>query len=207
MGSHIVASYRYPFIYLDISYDKSMVSGSLFQLFYSMDTDKDQKKQIKHNKQYVNHQFSGKWVRHIDCDDEMKDNIRELEKMVEDTATTAFYTTGVFAKDAQTLPDEKIVDIIEEYVNTEMEIYKSLMKDSSFEFRSVNNTINDILNICNSDNFIKFIKYGIDQRREQRRKKYGVNDSTEYKIPENITNLSDLRKELLENGELIIEDA
>ena len=207
VGAHIVASYRYPLIYLDISYDKPMVSGSLFQLFYSIDTDKDQKKQIKHNKQYVNHQFSGKWVRHIDCDDEMKDNIRDLEKITEDATTTAFYTSNLFGKDSQTLPDEKIVDMIEEYVNREMESHKSLIKDEHFEFRSLNHIINDILNICNSDNIINFIKYGIDQRREQRRKKYGVNDSTEYTVPKNITSLSDLRQELLESGELIIEDA
>ena len=47
IGSHIVYSHRYPVVYLDISYDKTIVSGSLFQIFYSIQINHEEKKKIK----------------------------------------------------------------------------------------------------------------------------------------------------------------
>lgn len=40
VGTHIVVSSRYPIIYLNVHYDRPMVSGSLFQIFFSIDMDK-----------------------------------------------------------------------------------------------------------------------------------------------------------------------
>jgi hypothetical protein len=206
VGSHIVASYRYPLMYLDIAYEKPMLSGSLFQLIYSIDTNKEEKKGIKHNKQYVNHHFNGSWVRHIDCDDEMKDNLENLEKLIEDDVTKLFYTSSSFEKDRNTLSDDQIVELITKLTNSNMDIYKEFLGVTPFNFTSTSKTVKDIIDMCNTDILFKMIKFGLDQRLDQRRKKYGIIEDTEYKVPSIITNLNDLRQELLENGDLIVDE-
>lgn len=105
VGSHILISNRYPVLYLDISYERPMVSGSLFQIFFSIDIDKEYKNEIKEKKKVVNFSFNGTWCMHIDCDDELK----EYCETIQDKDTRDYYESLI--KDNKTLNFRKVSDI------------------------------------------------------------------------------------------------
>jgi hypothetical protein len=210
VGSHIVVSKRYPLMLLNIHYDKPMVSGALLQLYFSIDMDSDEKKAIKDTKQYVNLNFSGKWVRHLECDDEFIENYdRFLVEILEKDGATKFYKSEdphIVAL-RNTMTDEEIVDWLNNYVETERVFYDDLMNEKDMKFESIRKTRDYFINLCSSEKFYKFLEIAIKCRDIYRRKEkgYSENDNV-YVVPKNIIKLDDIQKQLIENDELIIDE-
>lgn len=210
VGSHIVACRRYPIMYLNIHYDKPMVSGSLFQLFFSIDMDREQKKSIKNNREYINLRFTGKWVRHIDVDDELKENFDNLlVDMLEKEGSELFYNSEKqeYVKLRELLKEDEVLNWIEKYVNKERKYYDELMEDKSVEFISVLKTRDYFLELCQTEKFHKFLGLAMKCREIQRRKDNGLSDDEViYTVPEKVTKLEDIKKEMIDNDELILDD-
>src|SRR5690606_38914089 len=76
IGSYIVLKSDYPVIYLTVEYNRSFISGSLLQIYLSIQMDKEHKKEINLHKKYKNYRnlhFNGEWNLSIDCDEELKE--------------------------------------------------------------------------------------------------------------------------------------
>lgn len=78
IGDYLIKESTYPFIYLNIGYDRTFVSGSLLQVFISLELNPNEKDKIKIPKHYINCEFSGRWRVSIECDDELKKNYETL---------------------------------------------------------------------------------------------------------------------------------
>jgi hypothetical protein len=200
VGTHIVMSSRYPVIYLNVHYDKPMVSGSLFQLFLSIDIDKNQKREIKNNKQYVNLEFNGKYVIHLDCDDEFRANYEKilLEKLEKEAILHVASISG--------LTDAEITEEINKYIANERVFYDDLMKNKFVDFKSLSASRDDFIELCTSEKFYKFLEMAMKGRELHRRKEYGIDDDSGYVVPTNITKMNDIKQQLLDNGELILDN-
>lgn len=198
VGTHIVMSSRYPLIYLNVLYDRLIVSGTLFQIFFSIDMDKNEKKAIKNNRQYLNLRFSGKLVRHIDCDDELKKNYEKLLKeMLEGEAAELLLD--------ETL-DNEFMNKVDEYINTERKYYDQIMTEQNMEFKSITQLRDNLVELCTSDRFYKFVKIAMKCRHMHRREQFGLSDMDEYVIPTNVTKLNDIVDEMIRSGEFILDD-
>jgi len=114
VGQHIVASSIYPLMYIDISYEKSFVAGSLFQIFFSITIDK---KNIKSNKEYVNLKFDGKWIQHFDGDDELKSN---FEKFVQNEEEKQYCLKMFSQQNMEFISMDKTRDYFIELTSTEL---------------------------------------------------------------------------------------
>lgn len=202
VGSHLVVSNRYPVMYLDISYEKPMVSGSLFQIFYSIDMNRDEKREITNNSQYVNLQFSGEWVKHIDCDDELTEN---YERMILDLLESEAIN-NVASGSIENKSEEDILQLIKEYVDTEKTIYDSFIKNQPVQFSSTKNLRNTILELCGSEKFHKFIQIAMKCREIHRRKEYGLEEESTCTIPENIVRMEDIKQKIIDDDEVILDD-
>lgn len=176
IGSHIVKSTKYPVLYLDIKYSRPMVSGSLFQLMYTINIDK---KSITDNKQYVDMRFTGEWIRHIECDDELSKN---YDTMITEILKTTCDTT------------------ILEPIKKE---YDQLFKPHKIIYKSQSKLKEDILNLCNTEYFYNFIKIALKCRELNRRNKYGI--KYEYTTPIITTDINDIKKQMISDDEIIIE--
>lgn len=178
VASHVIVSNRYPVMYVDVSYEKPMVSGSLFQIFASIDMYPEEKKKIKDNKEYIGLKFNGEWYFHIDCDDELKDNYERLlcEKL------------GCDINDAR------------------LEKYREIVNSSRYEFRSTDKLRDDILTLAKSEEFENLVKIAMKCREIHRRNKYGLTDESTYVVPENVTKLSDISQQMIDNDEIILDD-
>lgn len=208
VGSHIVMSSRYPLLHLNIHYDRAMVAGSLFQIFYTIEIDKEQKDAVKDTRKYVNMHFSGQWYRNIDCDDELIANYEStLVEMLESEAADLFYRSEDLEFDRMrcTLSEEQIVEWIETYVVRERQFYDSIMKEQPIQFTSMTKVRDELVELCTSVKFYKFVKLAMKCRDQHRRNKYGVDDESMYVVPKNVTKMVDIQNQLIENNELDLD--
>ena len=209
VGSHIVVSSRYPLMYLNVEYERPMVSGSLFQIFFSIDMNKDEKKQIKELRNYVNLSFTGSWKRHIDCDDEFTQNYDDyLVEMLENDAITYFCNSEdpdiVAIRNSGN--DDNMTNWIDTYVAKERVYYDNFMKEQVFEFKNMNKVRDDFIEMCTSDRFHKFLQLSMKARELHRRKEYGLEEDTpSYVIPKSVIKLNDIQQMLIDNDEFVYE--
>jgi hypothetical protein len=195
-GAHIVASRRYPLMYLNIHYDRVMVSGALFQIIISLDMDWNEKKEIKNNAKYVNLTYSGKWYRHIDCDDELKEHYEKyLIDMLEKDAQEYLHNTILTRED----------DEIKEYIKEHRVFYDELINDTKVEYRSISQTRDMLIKLCQSEKFYKFLQIALKCREIYRRKQSGITDDDIYVVPKKITKMKNIRDEMINSGELLLD--
>lgn len=178
VASHIVTSNRYPVMYIDVSYEKPMVSGSLFQIFASIDMHPEEKKKIQDKKEYVGLKFNGEWYIHIDCDDELKENYEQLlcEKL------------GCDNNDAR------------------IEKYREIINSKKYDYRSTDKLRDDMLALAKSEEFDNLVIVAMKCRELHRRNKYGLTDESSYVVPDNVTKLSDISQKMIEDDEIILDD-
>jgi hypothetical protein len=209
VGSHLIASKRYPAMYLDVQYNRTMVSGSLFQIFISLDIFEDEKKSIKNYSEYVNHKFTGKWIRHIDCDDELRENYnRMIEHELQNDAFELIYKSddSHYINLRNSLSDDEIMDWIDNYVANERSFYDSLINDTEIKFANIKTSRDEFVELCMSKKFNKFLKIAMKCREFNRRRKYQLEDSKPYTPPTSYTNINTLQNDLLKNGEIRLDD-
>lgn len=209
VGAHVVISNRYPVLYLNVGYDRPMVTGSLLQIFYSIDINKDEKKLIKDNKYYVDLRFTGSWYRHIDCDEELQQNYEKMiSEMLESEAVEKIYKSKDpnVIESITVMTEEQIIELIEKYVATEKIHYDSLIKEQMIEFKSLNRLRDDLIKISQDERFNKFLKIAMKCRELHRKKEHGVSeDDTDYVVPQNIVKLTDIAQKMIDDGELSME--
>lgn len=206
VGSHIVFSSRYPLMYLNVGYERPLVSGSLFQIFYSIDMNENEKKAIKEktktdqdNKHYVGLHFTGTWRRHIDCDEEFAEHYEKMiVNMLRNEAVKCY--TG--------LDTESLEIHVNKYIESERLFYDNLMKDLDLPFRSFNKIRDHFVDLCMSEKFYKFIEVAMKCREIHRRKQYGLTEDIDntFVIPKIVTKLDDVRQNLIDNNELALTD-
>ena len=209
IGSHLITSNRYPLMYLNISYERPMVSGSLFQIFVSIDMDSDIKKTLTNPNKYIDLTFSGKWVMHIECDEELTNGYEQLiVEMLENEATEEFYssTNEDIINLRNILSDEQIVEWIDKYVAKQRDYYDNIMKEHYIEFYSMTKLRDYFVELSLTPNFNKFLKIAMKCREAHRLNEYGVTENQEYKIPEKVIRMSDVQNDLIMNNEIVLDD-
>jgi hypothetical protein len=212
VGSHIVGSKRYPLMYLDICYSRPLASGSLFQIFFSINIDRDEKRAVTDSRKYVDLRFSGKWYKHMDCDDELKDNYEQfVTELLENQALERLYRSDDRPAQSDDLAlqamranatDTQIAEWVEQYVATERAEYDHMIADEPVRFVSVNRTRDYFVKLCGSEKFYNFLCMAIRAREMHRRSEQGLDDSSTYVVPSKITNMNTMMREMVESGEL-----
>jgi hypothetical protein len=194
IASYLVFGYRIPLMYLTINYSRTLVSGSLFQLLVSLDIDKKEKNEFnkelgitnekseenngkkKKLGKYINAKFTGKWMRHMDCDETL---LSEYEERL----------LKLYRKNNED-------DNFEE----DIKIYRSIMNECEYEFTTMEDLRDYFVELCMSKKFHNLLEVAIECREKERSKEGKIDYG---RISDQITNLSDLAKQLLDDGELI----
>ena len=167
------------------------------------------KKKITENKKYIGLRFGGKWWSHIDCDDEMVTNYDAMiTNMLETDAIDNIYKSDnpVMVKHRDTLTNDDMLKLIDNYIADEKAIYDTYLKDTSLIFRSLSKCRDQLFELCTSPKFYKFIQIAMKCREIHRRKEYGVEDDSIYVIPDQVTKMSDLKQNIIDNDELIFDE-
>jgi len=206
IDTHVVITKRYPLMCLNVMYERSIVSGCVFQIFVSIEMPREEKQKIRKNNDYINLEFSGLWFRQIECDKELTDNYdKYLVEMLENEGTNKFFETQ--NKDDYK-NDESILEWINNYVFEERKYYDDIMNKNGIviNFTTLDNLRDDLVELCMSDKFYKLIEIGMKCREKQRLKERNIDEEMmEYKIPEKITKLDDIKNKLLADDEIDFE--
>jgi hypothetical protein len=164
---------------------------------------REEKQKIRKNNDYINLEFSGLWFRQIECDKELTDNYdKYLVEMLENEGTNKFFETQ--NKDDYK-NDESILEWINNYVFEERKYYDDIMNKNGIviNFTTLDNLRDDLVELCMSDKFYKLIEIGMKCREKQRLKERNIDEEMmEYKIPEKITKLDDIKNKLLADDEI-----
>lgn len=204
-GSYIVFKSEYPVLYLTVEYYKSIVSGSLFQIHISTKMSDELKKNIsdkiiekrKNNIQkgkktggeyaiYKDLQFDGQWSISIECDAELKELWQE--KMTELLKNEY----------GETINETNNNSVIE----NEMKWYHELFNSYPYKFITLSRAQDYLFKLLNSEKLNRLIKVALECRIINRRNQYGITDEI-YEVPEKINNLDNIKKQMIDNDELI----
>lgn len=174
VGSYVVLKSNYPVIYLTIEFNKSIVSGSLLQIYVSIEMDEEQKKSINSSKKYSKYNdltFSGKWNISIECDPELRE----------------MYRSEILKIDPANI-----------------EWYDNIMSYQPFEFRTIKKTRDYLINLSKDDKFSKLLKIAMDCRVLNRRREHNIRDDAyEAPDPDKVVHLADVREIMKQNDELL----
>ena len=199
-GEHIVISRKYPLLCLNIKYDRTIVSGSLFQIFISLEMAKEEKRKIKKNSEYVNLEFSGLWNRHLECDEEFSENYEKyLIEILEEEALKKYFQTN------QNNNEEEVFEYVNNYVNSERKFYDDFMSKCGIviNYTSLEKMRDYLVELCMSDNFYKLLQISMKCREKKRLKDRNIDEDDNYVIPTKITKMDDIKNKLLEDDEII----
>lgn len=199
-GNYIIQERLYPVYYLNIFYQSTNVSGTLFKFFFSFEIDKKEKDKIKNNNEYLNLKTHGKWTQYIDCDDLL---INNYENDIKDILKNKGIETLSQEYDFKIYSDEKIINYITNYVKKEKQYYNDIMEKKYINFIDLNTVKKYFINLCKSLKFYQLIKIAIKYRNEQRRIDFNYNDH--FDISKKIIKIDDIKQELIDNNELILD--
>lgn len=207
VGSYIVLQSNYPLMFLTIEYSKTIVTGSLLQIYLSIEMEHEHKLEINKSKkyeQYRNLTFSGKWNLTMECDDELKELWREkLEPIVKEEALQKYHEDYEENEEKQRMSVSETLEWIVNYKEERMKWYENLIENKTdFSFRTVKRARNYFIDLAQDPRLHALLKIAMDCRILNRRKEHNIGDDT-YEIPEKVTNMADIRQKMIDDDELI----
>lgn len=200
VGDYIVNCSRYPVIYLTVSYHRSLVSGSLLQLYISIDMSQEDKKKIKTPRDYVKLRVDGQYVRHVDCDKEMTEDWKKvLNSKLENKVIKEMQSDIDLSN-----PNESSLENIENKIESEFKKCEALMEDMNLNrYENLEIMRNKFIDLCNDPSFHLLLEVAMECRVTQRRNQSGIKDDEVYVVPKQYINMADVKNKLIEDGELI----
>ena len=96
-------------------------------------------------------------------------------------------------------------DEIKEYIKEHRVFYDELGNDTKVEYRSISQTSDMLIELCQSEKFHKFLQIALKCREIYRRKQSGITDDDIYVVPKKITKMKNIRDEMINSGELLLD--
>lgn len=199
IADYLIKQTKYPYIYLNVGYDRALVSGSLIQVFLIFEMDTNEKKLITTPNHYIDRRVGGSWKIQIDCDETMLQNYEPLirknfeEHMIKEYATIDGPANTECIQTIGRMVDEK-VDRINGWI-----------RGTSFIFDTKDGARDYLVTLSQSEDFYQLLVVAMKCREMARRKESHLDDDSQYVVPTTITRMCNLADELMDNDEFISE--
>jgi hypothetical protein len=198
-GTYLVTQPKWPVMYMSLLYERKFVSGCIFSIFVFFEMSEESKKELSDLKKYVNNNIYGKFsieiIRDDKFDDLLNNNFKEkLEEKIMASYSDKF--TELSNNDPSKL--ESLMEEIQNKITEELNTYKQLLDTVYLEFfTNKTKIIKYMTNLCKNKKILELIRFGINEREEERRTK---NDVELFEMPQKYINLRDIKNnpELLE---------
>jgi len=191
VANFLITNSDLPVCSLQFMYSKNIVVGYLFNVFIYFKLDPVKNYFLKTPKDYVGAKVYGKYYIMIDCDKELLDvftNLLNTELQKYSLEDVAFEMgDGEFT-------ENKMMEMIEKDMKEKREFYEMLIKGKEVYFKKNIKTMVDeyLFPIFNSKHIKGLIKFALEMRAKKRIKEYGAFEA-EYKIPEKVLNIRDIK--------------
>lgn len=205
IADHLIKQNTYPYIYLNVGYDRALVSGSLLQLYLTFEMDMNEKKKITTPQQYIERTVGGRWRLQIDCEESMLQNYDKLlRKNFEDQMIREFVNKQIIEDSAitQTITPT-ITQTITRMVNEKMDRINKWIRGDNFIFSTKDGARDGLIELAQSDDFYQLLVVAMKCRELTRRKESHLDDDSQYIVPLKITRMCNLADELVDSNEFI----
>lgn len=191
IGNFLIKNSELPVCSLQFMYAKNIVVGYLFNVFIYFKLDPVKNHFLKTPKDYVGAKVYGKYYIVIDCDKELLDGISNL--IDNEIQKYSLEDVALEMGDSE-LTEEKMTEMIEKDMKEKREFYQMLLKGKEVHYRrNFKTMVEDYLfPIFNSKHIKGLIKFALEIRAKKRVKEYGAFEG-EYKIPEKVLNIQDIK--------------
>lgn len=208
IGSYIVLNSNYPLMYLTVEYNRSLVIGSLLQIYLSVEMSADEKKEINQTRKYEKYRnltFSGNWNLTMECDPELKELWREkMEPLITEDAIQAFDAECKVDAGKQNMVDDDILKWIDDYKADKMKWYEDLIENKTdYKFRTIKRARDYFIELASDPRFYELLKVAMECRVINRRREQNIGDDV-YEVPDKVISMADIREQMMEDDELII---
>jgi hypothetical protein len=190
LGTYLVKHDFLPLYSISFMYEKTMVSGFLFDIFIGFQLDDESKNILKNYTKCVNARLHGKFILKLYCDDEVYENFDLILSTIDDKV---IQEPEVLER-MENMNEEDFIKYLDEEI-TRRKTYLTNLKNGIElpELYSVTKTINMLRNVYKQNDLTNIIHYALEIREDERRKKY--NAVEEYKIPEKVLNIKDIEND------------
>jgi hypothetical protein len=184
IGSYLLSNTKIPVYYTTILYDKKFVSGYLFRVCLYFTLEDDVVKQLNDDpKKYINKVLHGKFTMEFESDDNfLSEYLEENKDDIEN---------DVLSNLAVTSEGEIDIDIITEKIAEKFTSYRDYFQPEEITNINKKYILKKMVTICKDDRLYPLSQYCI-KVRERERVERDCPDQ-DYKVPEKIINLKELR--------------
>lgn len=192
-GNYLVENTKLPVYYLSVIYNRTFITGCLFNIFLYFTMDGESKKLLNEPRKYYKALINGKFtIQFVPIDDNFLDKIRCY---VEETILKKYQKEIENTKDEQN-KDELFEKVVCE-VNNEMNVYKDFLEEKQMDDRkpTPKSVYKILLRYSESPIFKMLSTYGLMLREKERiKERYpdGMNES--YNIPNKVINLNKIKE-------------
>jgi hypothetical protein len=197
LGSYLVNKSTLPVYSISVMYQKNIVMGYLFDVYVFFDINKESYIKLSTLKTVVNANVNGRYIIKIQGDEELQSNRNKLFESLE-----TIVLEEIAKNNLDNMTEDNILNIYNNRIEEKKKYYTNILDGINIE-EYTNNTkfVKTILMpLLTDNNFYDIVNYAIDIREEKRRKELNAMEG-EYKIPEKVIKL----KEIKENPEKIKE--
>jgi hypothetical protein len=190
LGNYLVKNDFLPIFSISFMYEKTLVTGFLFDIFIGFQLDEESKNILKDYSKCVNARLNGKFVLKLYCDEEVIDNYDLILSTIDDTV---IQKPEILQK-MNDMSEEDFMIYLDGEI-TQRKTYLTNLKNGIElpELRNMTKTIDMLRNVYKNNDLNNVIQYALEVREDERRKKY--NAASEYKIPEKVLNIKDIEKD------------
>lgn len=191
IGNFLIKNSELPVCSLQFMYSKNIVTGYLFNVFIYFKLDKVKNYFLKNPKDYVGARVYGKYYMVIDCDKELLD---EFSNLIDNNIQKYSMEDVAIEMGDNEFTEEKMMEMLEKDMKEKREFYEMLIKGKEVQYkRNLKTMVEEYLfPIFNSKHIKGLIKFALEVRSKKRVKEYGAFEG-EYKIPEKVLNLQDIK--------------
>jgi len=193
IGNYLIKHKDLPVCSLQMMYAKNIVVGYLFNIFIYFSLDSAKNHFLKTPKDYVGARIYGKYYMCIDCDPELMDYMNnlsdeEIEKLSLEDIAERLAGTG------ENLSEPELLQMIQQDVAEKKAFYKTLLTSTEVHYtKNIKKMAEQYLfPVFRNTHINGLIKVALNERAKKRVKEYGAFDG-EYKIPEKVLNINDVK--------------
>lgn len=194
-GTYLVTQPKLPIMYMSILYERKFLSGCIFSIFVFFEISDESKKELTDPQKYINHPITGKFSIEIIRDDNFNDLLNtKFKEHLEEKIMACYSDRFMEIQNNNINNNTEMTNLMEEIQNKSLEEFNTYTKllDTVYLEHFTNKTklIKYMTNFAKNEKILELVRFGIDQREEERKTK---NDVELFEKPKRCINLRDIK--------------
>ena len=173
-GQFVLDNKIYPLYYINVYYKSTVVSGSLFEYYFTFNMNNESKRLLTDPKKYKDAEVTGSYSHRISIGDEVRNNKYDL------------FSEFLAKKYGEVISKNDTCEIKKTKAEEDALTYDYLFDEHQYTYAYVSATkIKGLfMKLCHSEKFCDLISVALSARDKDRRDQAGLDSDEEFQIPD-----------------------